>query len=66
VAVEGSDELLLRTERTSGFMKETTFVTEPAEIPADKTTPKFLPVPMGTRLRTLESEIHGVDKNELL
>ena len=66
MAVEGSVERLLRTDRTTGFTKETTFVTEPAEIPTDKTTPTFLPIPMGTRLRTLGSEIYAVDKNELM
>ena len=50
MAVDGTDEVALTTIRTAGFKYETAFVIDPFRTPTDKTTPKFLPVPRGTRL----------------
>jgi hypothetical protein len=66
VAVDGTNELVLTADRTIGRMKDTTFVREPNNIPIETTIPNFLPVPMGTRLRTQDWEIHLVAKNVLL
>jgi hypothetical protein len=66
VAVDGTDNLASRIDRTAGFKKLTTFAREPCSPPTDKTIPILFPVPMGTKLRTQDWEIHVVVKNEVL